>query len=225
MRLHSGISSGFSNEPSHALSCVSPTRNARRDGLAIWLAVVFLTLGLAGCGGLQVAHEYPTGPGAEEEENDGSIFDWLTLDLFGTKTQEDGTQDSSESQKADNIASNQGQQTGQTPIGGLSVNADLWRAALDTVRFMPLASADPTGGTIITDWYNDAGTDDERVKINIVISGLDLRADALRVSLFREKWDGRRWLGVAASARAERQMENIILTRAREFIIMRRDAR
>jgi hypothetical protein len=37
---------------------------------------------------------------------------------------------------------------------GLSVNAYLWRAALDTLSFMPLASADPFGGTIITDWYS-----------------------------------------------------------------------
>ncbi|MEK7801229.1 MAG: DUF3576 domain-containing protein, partial [Pseudomonadota bacterium] len=36
---------------------------------------------------------------------------------------------------------------------GITVNAYLWRAALDTVSFMPLASADPFGGTIITDWY------------------------------------------------------------------------
>lgn len=227
MRLHSGIST----EPSYALSPASPTQNAlaarRPTGLPVWLAVVFLTLGLAGCGGLQVAHDYPTGPGAEEEESDGSIFDWLTLDLFGADSEANDTQegDTQEEAAQDSTESQQAAQTDQKPISGLSVNADLWRAALDTVRFMPLASADPTGGTIITDWYNDAGTDNERVKINIVISGLDLRADALRVSLFREKWDGRRWLGVAASSRAERQMENIILTRARAFTIMRRDAR
>ena len=90
---------------------------------------------------------------------------------------------------------------------------------------MPLAAADPTGGTIITDWYKDPGSADERVKINVVISGVELRADALRVSLFREKWRNNRWVGLAASSRAERQMENIILTRARDFVIARRNAR
>ena len=105
---------------------------------------------------------------------------------------------------------------------GISVNADMWRAALDTIRFMPLSSADPVGGTIISDWYNDPGAAGERVKVNIVITSLDLRADGLRVSIFREKQVNNRWTSVAASAQAARQMENIILTRARDFKIARR---
>ena len=60
------------------------------------------------------------------------------------------------------------------------------RSAGDFV-ILTLASADPIGGAIITDWYNDPGQDNERVKLNIIISGLELRADAVRVSMFREK--------------------------------------
>ena len=70
--------------------------------------------------------------------------------------------------------------------GGLGVNALLWQSSLDTLSFMPLAAADPVGGVIITEWYNDPSATDERVKINPVISGRELRADALRVSVFRE---------------------------------------
>ena len=88
-------------------------------------------------------------------------------------------------------------------------------------RILPLASADPIGGTIITDWYNDPGQNNERIKMTIVISGLELRADALRVSMFREKRVNGRWTSVAASARATRQMENIILTKARDYYIAR----
>src|SRR5688572_6674832 len=50
---------------------------------------------------------------------------------------------------------------------GITVNAYLWRASLDTVSFMPLASADPFGGTIITDWFEAPETKGERVKANI----------------------------------------------------------
>jgi len=108
---------------------------------------------------------------------------------------------------------------------GLSVNADLWRATLDTLSFLPLASADPTSGVVISDWYNDPKIADERFKITVIISGLDLRADALRVTLMREKKQGARWSTMAANKIVARQLENIILTRARDFRIARGSAR
>ena len=99
------------------------------------------------------------------------------------------------------------------------------QASLDTLSFMPLASADPQGGVIITDWYNDPAASDERVKVNLVISGRELRADALRVNLFRENFVGGKWVGTAASSKAARQLENIILTRARDLSVASRSAR
>ena len=107
---------------------------------------------------------------------------------------------------------------------GLGVNALLWQASLDTLSFMPLASADPLGGVIITEWYNDPAANNERVKINLVISGKALRADALRVSVFRETNRRGQWVSTATSSRAARQMENIILTRARDLATARRAA-
>src|SRR6185369_14156384 len=47
---------------------------------------------------------------------------------------------------------------------GIGVNSFLWRAALDTVSFMPLASADPFGGVILTDWYANPDKPGERTK-------------------------------------------------------------
>ena len=197
-----------------------------------WLAALALSAALSGCAGLDVDHDYPENSDAATQES-GSLFDWFKLDIFA----DEGAQDVSKeamSENADDKSDDESSddETTENKVGqnapgvsGLAINADLWRAALDTVRFMPLAAADPTGGTIITDWYKDSGSTDERVKINVVISGMELRADALRVSLFREKWRNNRWVGLAASARAERQMENIILTRARDFVIARRNAR
>ena len=52
---------------------------------------------------------------------------------------------------------------------GIGVNAFLWRATLDTVSFMPLASADPFGGVILTDWHSTATSPNERYKLNFYI--------------------------------------------------------
>src|ERR1700722_13995350 len=53
--------------------------------------------------------------------------------------------------------------------GGLGVNAYLWRGALETLAFMPLASADPFGGVIITDWYQPQQSPGERFKATAYI--------------------------------------------------------
>lgn len=70
---------------------------------------------------------------------------------------------------------------------GIGVNGYLWRASLDTLSFMPLASADPFGGVILTDWYVTAQAPDERVKVSVYILSRELRADGLKVTVFRQK--------------------------------------
>ena len=66
------------------------------------------------------------------------------------------------------------------------MNAYLWRASLDTINFIPLVSADPFGGVIITDWYTPAETPNERMKVQITILDRELRADGVRVSVFKQ---------------------------------------
>jgi Domain of unknown function (DUF3576) len=66
---------------------------------------------------------------------------------------------------------------------GLGVNAFLWRASLDTLSFMPLASADPFGGVIITDWYANPEKPDERFKATVYILDTRLRADGVSVTV------------------------------------------
>ena len=101
----------------------------------------------------------------------------------------------------------------------IGINALLWRASLDTVSFMPLASADPFGGVIITDWYTDPATPNERFKVSVYILDKRLRADAVRVSLFRQTRSGGNWVDAAVSDGAGRQLEDQILTRARQLRI------
>src|SRR3546814_18226406 len=64
----------------------------------------------------------------------------------------------------------------------IGVNAYLWRAALDSISFMPLVQADANSGVIIRDWYAHPAAPPERVKVTISILHKDLRADSLRVA-------------------------------------------
>ncbi len=99
----------------------------------------------------------------------------------------------------------------------LGVNAYLWRGALDTLSFMPLASADPFGGVIITDWYQPAAASGERFKATAYILGRQLRADAIRVSIFRQVQQGNTWVDAPVSAETVGEIENKVLARAREL--------
>jgi hypothetical protein len=101
--------------------------------------------------------------------------------------------------------------------GGIGVNSFLWRATLDTLSFIPVASADPFGGVIITDWYENPETPGERFKINAYILDKQLRADGLRVSVFKQKLDSTGWHDVKAADDMGASVENAILTRAREL--------
>ncbi|MGD9814317.1 MAG: DUF3576 domain-containing protein [Hyphomonadaceae bacterium] len=100
---------------------------------------------------------------------------------------------------------------------GIGVNAYLWRASLDTLNFMPLASADPFGGVIITDWYSSPTTPNERFKATVYILDTRLRADALNVSIFRQQQVNGAWADAAVDPETEVQIENAILTRARQL--------
>ena len=105
---------------------------------------------------------------------------------------------------------------------GIGVNAFLWRATLDTVSFMPLSSADPFGGVIITDWYSPPETPDDRFKMNVYILGRQLRADGLRVSVFRQTRDAAgNWADSAVQPKTATDLENQILTRARQLRVAR----
>lgn len=101
----------------------------------------------------------------------------------------------------------------------IGVNIYLWRASLDTLSFMPITSADPFGGTILTDWYEDPKTPGERFKVNAVIMDKTLRADGVRISVFKQKLDGKAWRDRPVDDLLGRKLEDTILTRARQLRI------
>ena len=101
---------------------------------------------------------------------------------------------------------------------GIGVNAYLWRASLDTLAFMPLASADPYGGVIITDWYVNPEKADERFKVTVYILDTRLRADGLTVTVFKQlKGADGNWTNSDTSGQTATDFENAILTKARQL--------
>jgi hypothetical protein len=100
---------------------------------------------------------------------------------------------------------------------GIGINAYLWRASLETLSFMPLASADPFGGVILTDWFAPPESPAERFKMSVLITDRELHADGVRVSVFRQVRKDNGWVDAAPSAKASTDLENAILTRAREL--------
>ena len=164
-------------------------------------------LALAGCEGGVPPHKDPATPppgsaGKNYPSDDRStVFGGDGIDLIGalgggSKSDESGS--------------------------GIGVNGYLWRATLDTMSFVPLASADPFGGVIITDWYSPPSTPDERLKVNVFILARQLRSDGVRVSVFRQNRvkdaDGTVvWRDATVDPETGTKLEDRILTRARQL--------
>jgi len=157
-------------------------------------------IGLSSCANAPKGEaKYPTGADRATSEGDiyakpESIFGGNGLNIFGGKKK-----------NADD---------GSTGIG---VNSYLWRASLDTVSFMPLASADPFGGVIITDWYSDPATPNERFKVNVFILDKQLVSTGVQVKAFREVKSGSSWKPSVVADDTGIRLEDAILTRARQL--------
>ncbi len=162
--------------------------------------VLIAVLGLAACGPAKVR------PVADDEYQDYRLKGPERGKLFGDQGLAIGIGKGA-------AGSAQAQDGG----GALGVNAYLWRGALDTLSFMPLASADPFGGVIITDWYQPPTSGGERFKATAYILGRQLRADGVKVSIFRQVAQGGQWVDQPVSAVTTSEIENKVLARAREL--------
>jgi hypothetical protein len=131
----------------------------------------------------------------------------LILALAGCGSSNDGMRDAD---TGTSIASASSRMT-------LGVNSYLWHASLDTLSFLPLASADPFGGVIISEWYVAPNAPDERLKVTIYIMDRTLRADGLKVVVFRQIRNASGWADAQPSPDTAHKLEDSILTRAREL--------
>jgi hypothetical protein len=107
-----------------------------------------------------------------------------------------------------------GSQAGPVTLG---VNSYLWRASLDTLSFMPLASSDPVGGILNFDWYSAPDNPNERMKVTVFILDRRLRADGIRVSVFRQSRTSIGWVDADVNPDTANKLTDAILTRAREL--------
>ena len=174
-----------------------------RGSLCRALAVVCIAgVTLAGCAAIPgLEYDEPTGSKTQGtigklKTNSGSgLFGGSGLTLFG------------------------GGEEGAGGVGApIPVNSYLWRATLDTLSFMPLASADPFGGVIITDWFTPQESVNERFKMTVYILSRELRSDGLKVAVFRQQNDGDgNWIDGQVHVETAAELENAILTRAREL--------
>ena len=106
----------------------------------------------------------------------------------------------------------------EAPGPASRVNGLLWRASLETLKFMPISKADPVAGVILSDWYSAPDVQNERVKVEVFILGRDLRADTLRVSVFRQvRNDTGLWISAETKPGTADKVEDAILTMARQI--------
>lgn len=162
-------------------------------------AALCAVLALPACSNVKKEAKYPTG--ADRPDTGGDIYA-KPQSIFG----EDGLA----------ILKNKG--TEEEKAGSsIGVNSFLWRATLDTVSFMPLASADPFGGVVLTDWYSPPENPNERFKMNVFILDRQLRSDGVQVRVFRQVREGGEWRDAKASEDTASKLEETILTRARHM--------
>jgi len=157
-----------------------------------WLStfILFAGLALTACTEGEPATEAPTGINIKDQSSNAALFG--DNGLFGNDTYSEGR--------------------------SIGVNSFLWRASLDTISFMPVSSADPFGGVIITDWYAASESPNERFKLNVIIMGRALRADGVRVAAFRQVLtNGGIWRDTPVPDKAATSIEDAILTRARQL--------
>ncbi len=155
-------------------------------------------IALAGCSSIETdSKNYPKDAEDMRRAERGKIFGEDGINLFGGGSKEDDKKG-----------------------GGIGVNSFLWRASLDTLSFMPITQADPFGGVILTDWYEDAGAKGERFKVNVTILDDRLRSDGIRVAVFKQKLDETNtWRDSEVAKTTATDLENAILTRARQLRI------
>ena len=168
----------------------------------IWPTLALTAMVLTACSGITVepVTEEPLTAEEQRDRSAGKLFGEDALTLSAGRFR------------------NRDESRGGTGIG---VNSYLWRASLDTLAFMPLSSADPFGGVIISDWYSPPESPNERFKVTVFILDTQLRSDGLRASVFRQLRDDQssQWIDAAVDDTTPPRLEDAILTRARELRI------
>ena len=100
-----------------------------------------------------------------------------------------------------------------------NINKYLYTAAIDVLKFAPLASADSKGGTVITEWYSPKGQKNTQFKVNVYIRDNLITPEALDVVAFQRKKVKGQWLDQHESSPIATTLEDKILRKARELYL------
>ena len=102
---------------------------------------------------------------------------------------------------------------------GMPINPYLWKGGIETIEFMPLISADPFAGVILTDWYSSGNEEKkERCKVNIFIKGAELNTQNLKVNTFCQILnDENIWIDKKTDLTNNTKIENAIFNKAKKL--------
>ena len=178
------------------------------------LSVFLAAAVLSGCGSdpekpQPTADVPPPAPSSTAESGDTGVFGWLGVsgDSSTPSTSSSSSSSSSSGLKPEDRK-------------GVAVNAYLWRSSLDSLSFMPMEQTDTFAGIIKTGWYTPPSTPNERLKVSVFILDTRLRAEAVRVSIFKEaKKPAGEWATATVDPETVTKLENVILDRARQLKI------
>jgi hypothetical protein len=169
---------------------------SRHSEIFRFLGAAAILLGMAGCSGMDVQPADTRSSSDIRRQSTGKVFGDDAFVFGGDRRKDEAGAEA----------------------GGIGVNSFLWRASLDTLLFMPVTSADPFGGVILTDWHTPSDSPPtERFKLNVYILGRTLRADGVRVAVFRQVREGEAWRDQPLDAKVAGQIEEAILTKARQL--------
>lgn len=125
---------------------------------------------LSSCSKADIEYKYPENPDIVRKSRAGKFFN-SDLVLFGKNNNQISAFNSKNTK---------------------DVNYPLWLASLEVVgNLFPIATADANSGLIITDWYQDSGSDKTRAKINLMVKSKEIKDESLMISIFRQKKDSK----------------------------------
>ena len=207
-------------DQSSSLSSSSTSRRSAGRTRAVWQPILLsasLALLLAGCG----AATKPSTPSGRDAPVDGSrkLFGDIYIGGEGNGGAKTSFDQNIQTFK-NNLSGkrNPAEAAPKSATGSGFAGTILWRATLDTISFLPLASADASTGIIITDWYSLPDYPNERVKLNAYVKTLELRSDAIKISYFKQARDKNgEWSDSPVDGRTASDLENTILSRARQI--------
>tara|TARA_B110000971_G_C19855381_1_gene429093 strand:+ start:289 stop:822 length:534 start_codon:yes stop_codon:yes gene_type:complete len=90
----------------------------------------------------------------------------------------------------------------------------LWRASLQTLNFIPLVSANYSGGVIVTDWYSRENSNDA-IKIQVVFKSDELSTNSIEIISHKKICNTNGCRTTAMDQNFNSEIKNKILERAR----------